>query len=66
MMKSLIFKKTSIVGDTERISLYILGVRIYVVERPFEIEKKSRPVGFVQFYSDAPTEVEDEDYFPEE
>lgn len=64
-MKSLIFKKTSIVGDTERISLYILGVRIYVVERPFEIEK-SRPVGFVQFYSDAPTEVEDEDYFPEE
>lgn len=65
-MKSLIFKKTSIIGDTERISLYILGVRIYVVERPFEKEQKSRPVGFVQFYSDAPTEVEDEDYFPEE
>lgn len=65
-MKSLIFKKTSIVGDTERISLYILGIRIYVAERSFEIEKKSRPVGFVQFYSDAHIEVEDEDYFPKE
>ncbi len=65
-MKSLIFKKTSVIGDTERISLYILGVRVYVVERPFEAEEKRRPIGFVQYYSDAPTEVEDEDYFPEE
>lgn len=33
-MKALIFKKTSVVGDKERISLDILGVRIYEVERP--------------------------------
>lgn len=65
-MKALIFKKTSVVGDKERISLDILGVRIYEVERPCEKEEKHRPVGFVQFYSDAPTEVEDEDYFPKE
>lgn len=65
-MKSLIFKKTTVIGNTERISLYILGVRVYVIERPFESEEKRRPIGFVQFYSDAPTEVVDEDYYPEE
>lgn len=67
-MKSIIHKKTERhkSGDTERIVIFFLGICIYIHEYPIDRDSRPGSVGFIQYPSDAPTEVEDEDYYPEE
>lgn len=67
-MKSLIHKKTQIhkSGDAERIVIYFLGICIYIHEYPIDRDSNTRNVGFIQYTRNAPTEVEDEDYYSEE
>lgn len=67
-MKSIIHKKTERhkSGDAERIVIYFLGICIYYHEYPIYAEEKRRNIGFNQFPSSAPTEIEDEDYYPDE
>ena len=67
-MKSLIHKKTerNYRIKTEREVIYFLGLCIYIHEYPLDTEEKRRNIGFTQFPSSAPTEIEDEDYYPDE
>ncbi len=65
-MKAIIYKKNTKEGKVYRTALYLLGVCVYVEEYPETEPTRPKPVGFIQFPSDAPTEVEDEDYFDEE
>lgn len=67
-MKPIIHKRTERhkSGDAERIVIYFLGICIYIHEYPIDRDTKPRNVGFIQYPSNAPTEVEDEDYYPEE
>lgn len=64
-----ILKRTEVEHDniiSVRIELF--GLTVYESQWRDERspEKRRRPIGFIQFPSDAPTEVEDDDYFPEE
>lgn len=64
-----ILKRTEVEHDniiSVRIELFVLAV--YESQRRDERspEKRRRPIGFIQFPSDAPTDVEAEDYFPDE
>lgn len=67
-MKSLIYKKTerNYKIRAERVIIYVLGLCIYIHEYPMDAEEKRRNIGFNQFPSSAPTEIEDEDYYPDE
>lgn len=64
-----ILKRTEVEHDniiSVRIELF--GLAVYESQRRDERspEKRSRPIGFIQFPSDAPTDVETEEYFPDE
>lgn len=64
-----ILKRTEVEHDniiSVRIELF--GLAVYESQRRDERspEKRRRPIGFIQFPSDAPTDVEGEEYFPEE
>lgn len=64
-----ILKRTEVEHDniiSVRIELF--GLAVYESQRSDERspEKRRRPIGFIQFPSDAPTDVETEEYFPDE
>ena len=64
-----ILKRTEVEHDniiSVRIELF--GLAVYESQRRDERspEKRRRQIGFIQFPSDAPTEVETEEYFPDE
>lgn len=64
-----ILKRTEVEHDniiSVRIELF--GLAVYESQRRDERspEKRRRPIGFIQFPSDAPTDVEVEDCFPDE
>lgn len=64
-----ILKRTEVEHDniiSVRIELF--GLVVYESQRRDESspEKRRRPIGFIQFPSDAPTDVEAEEYFPDE
>lgn len=64
-----ILKRTEVEHDniiSVRIELF--GLAVYESQRRDERspEKRSRQIGFIQFPSDAPTDVETEEYFPDE
>lgn len=66
MIKSIILKQHTISDNIERTAIYFCGIRIYMCERPSETESKPRQIGFVQYPSDAPGFVDDEDYWEDE
>lgn len=61
-MKSLIHKRTerNYKIRAERVVIYILGLCIYIHEYPMEVEGHPRHIGFNQFPSTAPGDIEDE------
>ncbi len=64
-----ILKRTEVEHDniiSVRIELF--GLTVYESQWRDERspEKRRRPIGFTQFPSDAPTDVEAEEYFPDE
>lgn len=65
-MKSIIYKQHIVRGKVRSTSVYLFGVCIYCEEYPEQKPEQRKPVGFIQFPSDAPTEVEDEDWDEEE
>ena len=67
-MKPLISKitKQSKHGKKERLEVFVFGICIYAHEYPIYSEESPRKVGFIQYPSDAPTDVEDDDYWPDE
>ncbi len=65
-MKAIIYKQNTKQGKVYRTALYLLGVCVYVEEYPDEGQPRPKPIGFTQFPSAAPTEVEDEDYYEDE
>lgn len=65
-MKSFIYRHTTYRDNNEVTTIYIFGVSIFkrVV---IDIEdRQRRTCGFQVFASDAPTEVEEDYYFPDE
>ncbi len=67
-MKSLIEKRTErhANGHMERVVVKVFGLCIYMHIYPIDSDTKPRNVGFIQYHSAAPVEVEDNDYFPDE
>jgi len=64
-----ILKRTEVEhSNTISVRIEFFGLAVYESQRRDERspEKRRRPIGFIQFPSDAPTEVEDDDYFPDE
>lgn len=63
-----ILKRVRIVKDkhtTTRVMLF--GLTVYETESINQTSDNTpRPVGFIQYPIEAPTEVEDDEYFPEE
>lgn len=66
MAKAIIYKQHTIQGKVRRTSLYLFGICLYVEEYPVSDETPSKPIGFIQYPSYAPTEVDDDDYFEDE
>lgn len=65
-MKSLIYRHTTYKNNREETSIYVLGVPVF---KRVVIDTEDRPrraCGFQVFASEAPTEVEDDYYFPDE
>lgn len=65
-MKPIIVKRLTLTNGVERLTFSVCGICIYMSEHPAINDCSRRPIGFIQFHSDAPTEVIDEDYYPEE
>lgn len=65
-MKAIIYRKETSENRVYRTAIYIFGIRVFVWESPDESERPRKPIGFVQFPNDAPSWIEDEDYFPDE
>lgn len=65
-MNAIIVKRLTLKDGKERRTISVCGICIYMSERPASNDDSRRPVGFIQFPSEAPTEVIDEDYYPEE
>lgn len=64
-----ILKRTEVEHDNiVSVRIELFGLAVYESQRRDERspEKRRRPIGFMQFPSDAPTDVESEEYFPEE
>lgn len=64
-----ILKRTEVEHDNIiSVCIELFGLTVYESQQRDERspEKRRQPIGFIQFPSNAPTEVEDEDYFPEE
>lgn len=64
-MKAIIFKQHTKEAKVYRTALYLFGACVYVEEYP-EDEHPTKPCGFTVLSSDAPTQVEDDDYFEDE
>lgn len=65
-MKSIILKRHTIQGKLHRIALYLFGVCVYAYEYPVYEPERAKPVGFLQYPSAAPYEVEDEEDYEDE
>ena len=65
-MKAIIFKQHTKEGKVYRTALYLFGVCVYVEEYPEDEHNRPKPCGFTIFPSDAPTQVDDDDYFEDE
>lgn len=65
-MKAIIYKKETALNGIYRTAVYFLGICVFVWESPDEKPKPHKPVGFIQYSSDAPTEVEADEFFPDE
>lgn len=50
----------------QRLEDSVLGICIYAHEYPIYAEESPRNIGFIQYPSDAPTDVEDDGYWPDE
>lgn len=65
-MKPIIVKRLTLKDGVERRTISVCGICIYMSEHPTSNDDSRRPIGFIQLPSEAPTEVIDEDYYPEE
>lgn len=65
-MKAIIYKQNTKDKGVQREALYFLGICIYVREYPVYKPTPQRPIGFVQFPTEAPSWVEDEEYYDED
>ncbi len=65
-MESLIYVKCTADGKIMRKEVWFLGMCLYIEEWPDDTEELRRPVGFEQYPIEAPSEVEDDYYFPDE
>lgn len=65
-MKAIIYRQETAEKGIYRTAIYFFGVCVFVWESPEEDRKPQKPIGFVQFPAEAPTEIEDEDYYPDE
>ena len=65
-MKAILYKQHTVQGKISRTALYLFGICLYAEEYPVRENTPSKPVGFIQFPSTAPTEVEEEDYYEDE
>lgn len=65
-MKAIIFKQQIKEGKVYRTALYLFGVCVYVEEYPEDEYNRPKPCGFIQYPSEAPTQVDDDDYFEDE
>lgn len=64
-MKSIIFRKYSTHGNTERMEIFFMGFRVYLEEWPEE-KHKCRPVGFIRATTIEGLKESEEEYYPEE
>lgn len=66
-IRSILSRYTVFEGDTQRTIIKIFGMVVYakttIDQRP---RKPKRPAGFIQFPSDAPGFIDDDDYFEDE
>lgn len=65
-MRPIIKKRITESDNVTRIELTVFGICVYASECIDKIERSHRPIGFVQYPIEAPSEVADEDYYPEE
>lgn len=65
-MKSLIYRHTTYRDNNEVTTIYILGMPVFKRVINDTEDRPRRSCGFQVFASDAPTEYEDDYYFPDE
>ena len=65
-MKSIIFRQHTVQNKVHHLALYLFGVCAYAEEYPVYEPAQRKPVGFIQFPSAAPDEVEDEDDYEDD
>lgn len=65
-MKAIIYRQETAHNGIYRTAVYFFGICVFVWESPDEAPKRHKPVGFIQYPSEAPTEIEADEFFPDE
>lgn len=58
-MRPIIYKQIEESNGVERLSVRFMGLLVYVREYPIDDKSAKRPIGFVSFPIEAPSEVYD-------
>lgn len=55
-----------VTDEMSKTELIVFGICIYTSETIVRSDKTRRPLGFIQYPTEAPSDVVDKEYYPEE
>lgn len=64
-MRPILYKREAVFDGIKQVTIRFFGLLIYAKESDID-ECERRPVGFVQYPIDAPSYIDDDDYFNDE